>query len=273
MSVKLRKVSNPYRIAAHAAGDRQYLDPKPCPQGHVGARYTSNGACVTCSREKTVERARTGGRIGKWKRDNGSRASAIAAGLPKYNTGAPCKQGHMADRNTRDGSCVECQRLHSEKKNAEGAHTAWYEANIGRLRVYQKQYRADNKEVIRESQRRCHERDPTANAARAARWAKANPERAKENRGAASHRRRKRVWASDKNFTAEDVRRIFKAQKGKCAYCKVSLKKGRRIDHIVPLAKGGDNSAANIQLTCLPCNAKKSAKLPAAWAAELGLLL
>jgi 5-methylcytosine-specific restriction endonuclease McrA len=65
----------------------------------------------------------------------------------------------------------------------------------------------------------------------------------------------------------------MKAQGGKCAYCKASLKDGSCIDHIVPLAKGGPNSAANIQMLCRPCNSKKAAKDPLAFAAEIGLLL
>ena len=36
------------------------------------------------------------------------RKEAAAAGLKKYNTGRPCRHGHMADRYTESGACCDC---------------------------------------------------------------------------------------------------------------------------------------------------------------------
>ncbi len=36
------------------------------------------------------------------------RADAAAAGKTRYFTGAPCKRGHIAERQTSNGGCVEC---------------------------------------------------------------------------------------------------------------------------------------------------------------------
>ena len=36
------------------------------------------------------------------------RKEAAAAGLKKYNTGRPCKHGHMADRYVDSGACSAC---------------------------------------------------------------------------------------------------------------------------------------------------------------------
>lgn len=48
----------------------------------------------------------------------------------------------------------------------------------------------------------------------------------------------------------------------KCAYCGMCLKevaKGvRQLDHLVPVAKGGDNSAENLVTACGWCNVEKS---------------
>ncbi len=36
-----------------------------------------------------------------------TRAEAIARGLPRYFTGKPCQRGHVAERKTSGGNCVE----------------------------------------------------------------------------------------------------------------------------------------------------------------------
>jgi len=39
------------------------------------------------------------------------RREAIIAGRGRYMTGRPCKHGHVAERGTVNGQCVECARL------------------------------------------------------------------------------------------------------------------------------------------------------------------
>lgn len=66
---------------------------------------------------------------------------------------------------------------------------------------------------------------------------------------------------------------IGKAQKWKCAICRVKLKKSYHTDHITPLAKGGEHIPRNIQLLCGPCNVRKNAKDPIVYMQSLGRLL
>jgi len=40
-----------------------------------------------------------------------SRAAAKSQQLPRYFTGKPCKHGHMSERNTHNGHCIECDRI------------------------------------------------------------------------------------------------------------------------------------------------------------------
>lgn len=40
----------------------------------------------------------------------GSRAEAIRAGSARYFDGRPCPSGHVAERYTMNGYCVDCQR-------------------------------------------------------------------------------------------------------------------------------------------------------------------
>lgn len=73
-------------------------------------------------------------------------------------------------------------------------------------------------------------------------------------------------------FTKEDICRLLESQAGKCNGCKCSIENGFEIDHVMPIALGGMNTADNLQLLCRTCNRRKSAKHPDIWAAELGRL-
>lgn len=74
-------------------------------------------------------------------------------------------------------------------------------------------------------------------------------------------------------WTPLDIARILKAQRSKCALCRISIKKGFHRDHIVPLSKGGTNWPRNIQLLCAPCNLRKHARDPIDFARQLGKLI
>lgn len=73
--------------------------------------------------------------------------------------------------------------------------------------------------------------------------------------------------------TDSDIRRIFAAQRGRCAYCREKLTVQVVKDHAKPIAQGGRNEAKNIQLTCFSCNASKGSMSPEAYARKIGLLI
>lgn len=80
--------------------------------------------------------------------------------------------------------------------------------------------------------------------------------------------------ASEGSYTNNDIDRIYKGQKGKCANCLCSLKTfGQHIDHIHPICLGGSNWPDNLQLLCPACNHRKHGKHPLEWANENGKLL
>lgn len=39
------------------------------------------------------------------------RKEASALGEPRYFTGKPCKNGHISERNTKSGHCMDCNRM------------------------------------------------------------------------------------------------------------------------------------------------------------------
>lgn len=88
-----------------------------------------------------------------------------------------------------------------------------------------------------------------------------------------NRKRKARLVSVGGAHTRDDIARLLKLQKHRCAYCRCSIRKSRHIDHIVPLKLGGSNDWTNLQALCPPCNLKKGAKDPTQYANKLGLLL
>jgi 5-methylcytosine-specific restriction endonuclease McrA len=168
---------------------------------------------------------------------------------------------------------------------------------------YQRAWRRANPERARERDRkkeqRERERDPNGfrqkATARMRAWRARNPERAKEankkhnslrvKQWRANNKTKTRVYGSNYRarvsaaegaYNAEDIQRLYKAQRGKCAYfrfCGNRLAGSYHIDHIIPLIEGGSNWPANLQLTCPECNQRKNRRDPLIFSRELGALL
>jgi len=63
---------------------------------------------------------------------------------------------------------------------------------------------------------------------------------------------RERIPDDVKNF-------VWRRDEGKCVRC--GSRENLEFDHIIPVSKGGSNTARNIQLLCETCNRKKSNKI------------
>lgn len=95
---------------------------------------------------------------------NPARSEAVLLGITTYFTGKPCKNGHLALRNTSDSSCVACRLVFKEgyrkqaaaytkaKRDArmaidpEGTRAAWA--------LWQRERRKEIPEIFRERGRR-----------------------------------------------------------------------------------------------------------------------
>lgn len=140
----------------------------------------------------------------------------------------------------------EMARISMAKRRVESPEEA---------KAYADSYRAANQEHLNEIHRA---------------WHAANPEASR----AIYARKRAKREGVDGRFTKDDIRRIAKLQRNRCAYCRIKITaRTWHIDHIMPLALGGTNWPTNLQLTCAPCNTRKQAQHPIDFARRSGLLL
>lgn len=58
------------------------------------------------------------------------------------------------------------------------------------------------------------------------------------------------------NISSETKREVWRRDQGMCSKC--SSREKLEYDHIIPVSKGGSNTARNIELLCQNCNRKKS---------------
>lgn len=213
-----------------------------------------------------------------------------------YRPTKACRNGHLALRRISDSVCVECEHarlLKWKRKNAEHVRDrdrrqkskdpsklreqgrARYAADPEYHRAKAKRHYDKHPERLKARRRAYHHatypRDEEMRAeaqVRAREWALKNPEKAKQNTRNGKAKRRNVPG----QHTVEDIERIMKQQRGRCAYCRIRLGT-YHIDHVQPVSKGGTNYARNIQLTCVKCNLEKSARDPIVHAQKIGLLL
>ena len=72
------------------------------------------------------------------------RREAREKGLKYYFTGKPCKHGHMSQRRTSTGQCIECERTPTDAKRA--ATKRWLAKNREKQQAYSREYYAKNLE-------------------------------------------------------------------------------------------------------------------------------
>lgn len=135
----------------------------------------------------------------------------------------------------------------------------WRAANPERATANARRWRRANPEKLRA--RRARNRK--AQREREVRWIAANPERHRENQRIVQSRRR----ALKARVTVERVehRAVFERDQWTCRICGGKTEGEHphplspSLDHIVPLANGGEHSYANTQCTHLRCNLLKGA--------------
>ena len=233
---------------AQAAGLRFYFTGKPCRRGHVAKRYVVSGNCSTCLNDDSRRRSAA----------NPERVAEIK------------REWYLRNR---EAMLAEQRISRSTPEHLEKRRLRWKKNRVS-IAAARRLYRAENKEKISVQRRNRYAAKKAQIIAVARLWAMKNPERAKEIKTAGTRAYKARKRGAKGSFSINDVRRIRKLQRNRCARCRKSLtKKKVHIDHIIPLSKGGSNDRTNIQLLCGSCNMTKHNRDPIDDARRLGRLL
>jgi len=161
------------RAEAIEQGLSVYNSGNPCVHGHVAGRYTANGRCLVCNKQKLKERRN--------KRKSDRHAAGVLRlkeakqmGLEFYDSGKPCKHGNYGKRKTSSKGKCHCPPCYEEQKKicrdaamkkrralghkpirrvtkeeSKARYDKWVANNRGRLNEYQRNWREANRERLR----------------------------------------------------------------------------------------------------------------------------
>lgn len=275
------------RKDAIAKGLKRYFLNKPCKRGHI-AEQNTKGGCIECAklavaakRDKIREyqneyyRKNHEKMLAQQRARHAAKPEIQQKAVTKYRAANRGKERQRAAAyKAANYEKVKSRRrdLYAKNRDERRARAnAWYNANKDLIAERHLRFRLENPEWYAEKIRRW------------GMWRAENPELAKAyatayrraNLGqyraySANRKARKRAGGT---HTVADIGDLLRLQKCKCAICKTSIRDRYHIDHITPLARGGSNVRANLQLLCPPCNQRKSDRDPIVHMQSLGMLL
>lgn len=197
------------------------------------------------------------------------------------------------DSKSKDGNCFRCKdcmsvqsaAYHAGNKEKIAARKArhelknpgaqarkalkWRQSHPDKARAGYARYHLENKEKVAAKDAKRYAANPEKAAMQYAKWSALNPSAVK----AKDASRRARLKNAPGSHTKDDINSLIDLQKNKCAICKCGIQKKYHVDHIQPLAKGGSNDKANLQILCKDCNLNKHAKDPISFMQSKGFLL
>ncbi len=159
-------------------------------------------------------------------------------------------------------------------------HADYYQKNRERLLISAREYKAAHPNSFKEYRLKNKERltarlaewrrsNPEKMAASSSVWAKENPDARRRN----EHNRRARAKNNGGILSKGIEGKLFQLQRGRCACCAQPLGTDYHLDHIMPLALGGQNDDGNVQLLRARCNNQKYKKHPVDFMQQRGYLL
>lgn len=187
---------------------------------------------------------------------------AAALKLARYFTGKLCKHGHLSERYTSTGQCVECTAKQSQARRIEypeKAHAAWrkwLENNRELHNTRVRKWQTSNPEKIKKAAKLWAAANPEKVAAKTKRYRQTHPDRATAMAVASVARRAKRV---PKWLTAEDkwlLRETYSLAKLRTRLLGFVWE----VDHIIPLRGklvSGLHVPTNVQVIPKALNRRK----------------
>jgi len=129
-----------------------------------------------------------------------------------------------------------------------------------------KAQRLANPEAKRERDRAYYAEHSDTIKARVRAWEIEHPAEVAERQRIRAGRRRSTA-PGESNLTRAEWREIKAGQLGLCAYC--FERRPLTLDHIVPVARGGTDTAGNVVGACSRCNVRKSKMTLIVWLARM----
>jgi len=152
---------------------------------------------------------------------------------------ANAQRYYQANRERKDAQSLQW-RLDNPDKHKQSC-AKWRSTNKERTRETSLVYYEQNRDQIRESGRLYYQANKDAAFTRAA-----------------TRRARKR----DAFVEAVSPQNVFDRDKGICQICDEPIGDSTwHVDHVIPLARGGEHSYANVQLSHAVCNLQKGVRL------------
>lgn len=173
----------------------------------------------------------------------------------------PTSEYHK-DGAQKDGLRSSCKLCTNDRNRR------WYESNADQVKSICRRYYERNADRIKRASKQWRAENPEYAAEYFKTWRNDNMETIRANHRA----RRARKRGAGGHHTTEDVQRIIRHQRGRCACCRSKLV-AYHVDHIIPLKLKGSNNPDNIQILCPTCNLQKNAKHPIDFMQERGFLL
>lgn len=200
-----------------------------------------------------------------------SRKDAQSLGLKRYFTGKSCPAGHISQRYVAGWTCCDCSKSYAAD---------WAISNPCAVKAIVKKCITKNAEKISQRQKVWRDANPNyyanrriSHASEMAKASKKYKEKNKEKVLSWNRNRRAKIAGSNGTHSNQDVQDILRLQKNLCAECRVRLGGKFHVDHILPIALGGENTRKNLQCLCPSCNVRKGASHPLEWAKKKGRLL
>jgi 5-methylcytosine-specific restriction endonuclease McrA len=173
----------------------------------------------------------------------------------KHGRYAHCKACHLALTNA---ARARDQQANPEKWAALNKRK-WQATDRAKKRESDRRWREANRERLKEGIRAAKAKKPDhyrkLSRDAAARRRRVNPA---QFRLYDAQRRARVLGAPISDFTLEEWRDRKREFGGRCAYCGI-VPRILSMDHVIPLARGGNHTRANIVPSCVPCNKKKNA--------------
>ena len=155
------------------------------------------------------------------------------------------------NKSLADGLQRECKLCYNAKMKD------YYKNNSEIIKARTKKYFEANRDELNQKRLVYRQNHLEKELANSKKWHENNPIKSKAIKSA---NRAKRQLAKIFQITDKEISQLYKAN---CFYCQTA--KANHLDHVIPLARGGNHSIGNLVGACAKCNLQKNSKTVMEW--------